>query len=50
MGGFPTNSATNRFAGRSNTSWGGAYCWIRPPESRQTRSAIVSASTWSCVT
>src|SRR4051794_24434237 len=50
IGGLPTNSATNRFAGRSNTSWGGAYCWTRPSRSRQTRSAIVRASTWSCVT
>ena len=47
---MPTNSATNAVAGRSYSSAGAAHCSIRPARITATRSAIDSASSWSCVT
>src|SRR5580704_7866628 len=44
------NEATKRLAGRSYSSRGGAACCSAPPRSTVTRSPIVIASVWSCVT
>jgi hypothetical protein len=46
----PMNPATKRLAGRSYISSTGAICWIAPSLNTATRSDIVSASPWSCVT
>ena len=50
IGGLPMKLATNRFTGRSNTDCGSPVCWSTPPRITATRSPIVIASTWSCVT
>ena len=46
----PTNSATNGVAGREYTSVGGASWSSWPLRITPTRSAMASASSWSCVT
>ena len=46
----PTNPATNAFAGLSYTLAGEPICSIRPLLNTASRSLIVSASSWSCVT
>ena len=46
----PTKPATNSVRGRSYTSAGDPICSIRPSLKTATRSLIVSASSWSCVT
>ena len=46
----PTNVAVNRVRGRSYTSAGVPICTMRPPFMIPTRSDIVRASVWSCVT
>ena len=43
-------SATNALAGRPYTSTGVPTCTIRPASITATRSLIVNASAWSCVT
>ena len=50
IAGDPMNSATNRLRGRSYSSFGSAICWSRPFRITTTRSPIVIASVWSCVT
>ena len=44
------NPATNTFTGLVNSSFGVATCCSTPWSSTATRSPIVIASTWSCVT
>ena len=46
----PRKSATKSVAGSSYISCGGPLCSTRPPFMTATRSLIVSASSWSCVT
>ena len=46
----PMKSATNAEAGRRYTSTGVPTCSITPWFITTMRSAIVSASSWSCVT
>ena len=50
MVGVPMKPATNRLAGRVNTSDGVPTCWMRPLSKITMREASVMASTWSCVT
>jgi hypothetical protein len=44
------NAATNRLAGRSYNTCGASTCSSRPSRITATRSPIVIASVWSCVT
>jgi len=46
----PMKRATKRESGRSYTSSGVPICSMRPAFMTTMRSAIVIASTWSCVT
>src|SRR5204863_179847 len=46
----PTNPATNGVSGSSYTSAGEPTCSIRPAFMTASRSLMVSASSWSCVT
>ena len=48
--GLPMKPATNTFAGRSYTVAGSPTCSSTPSFITATRSPIVIASTWSCVT
>src|SRR6185295_2861208 len=50
IAGEPMNCATNRLSGRSYRSSGVPICSMRPSCITTIRSAIVIASTWSCVT
>ncbi len=47
---MPTKPAMNSLAGCSYTSAGAPICSILPSLNTATRSLIVSASSWSCVT
>ena len=46
----PMKPATKRLDGASYICVTGAICWIAPSLNTATRSLIVSASPWSCVT
>ncbi len=46
----PMKPATKRFAGASYMRSAASTCWIAPSLNTATRSLIVSASPWSCVT
>jgi hypothetical protein len=50
IAGEPMKPATNMFAGVSYISRGFATCWRMPSLRTATRSPMVMASTWSCVT
>ena len=50
MAGEPMKPATKTLAGWSYMRRGVSHCWSRPSLSTATRSPIVMASTWSCVT
>ena len=50
IAGLPMKPATNRFAGRENTSCGVPICSAWPADMTTIRSARVIASIWSCVT
>ena len=50
IGGVPMKPATKRFSGRSYSRCGASTCWSSPWFITATRSPIVIASTWSCVT
>ena len=50
IAGEPMKPATKALRGRSYSSSGAPTCSITPSFSTTMRSAIVIASTWSCVT
>ena len=50
IGGVPMNRAVNAVAGRLYNCSGVPFCSTRPSRINTTRSAMVMASVWSCVT
>ena len=50
IAGLPMKLATNRFTGWAKTCAGVSYCCRKPPFITAILSAMVTASSWSCVT